>query len=125
MPDFVAASNRLVDAYNSKNFELMRELISPSISMAHHNRNFAVTSRDDLMAAIEAFAASFMRNRRFEPPERVHQLDNLVIRESYWGGTPDVDIPGFGKIAEPLRLKLCSFMRFDANSILVEWIDYG
>jgi hypothetical protein len=125
MPDLSAAASRIFDAYNAKDFSKLRSLISPSIDMAHFNRNYATNSLDDLLSTMELFASQLMRDRHFEPPERVHKIGNTVIREGYWGGTPDVDIPGFGKAGEKLRARLCSVMRFDDREILVEWKDYG
>ena len=60
MTDFVAASDRLVAAYNAKDFAALREMVSPTIDMAHFNRGFAVSSADDLMAAIETFSGGLM-----------------------------------------------------------------
>ena len=125
MSDFVAASNRVMDAYNAKDFAALRRWLSPTIDMAHFNRNYAVNHIDDLMGAMELFAGQLMKNRKFETPERIQHFGNVVIRASYWGGTPDADIPGFAKAGEPLRIKLCSIMRFDENQILIEWKDYG
>ena len=77
------------------------------------------------MKTLELFANQLMKNRRFEAAERIQQMDNFVVREGYWGGTPDVDIPGFANAGDAFRIKLCSVMRFDENGILVEWKDYG
>jgi len=125
MTDFVAASNKLIAAYNAKDFVTLRSLLAPDIDMAHFNRNYAVKRREDLLETMEAFAASYMPDRLFQPPERVMASGNFVIRESYWCGTPTVDIPGFGTTGIEVRLRLCSVMRFNDNGILVEWKDYG
>ena len=125
MTDFVAASDRLIAAYNAKDFKTFRNAIAPNIDMAHFNRNFVTNRADELMQAIEAFAGSLMPDRRFEKPERVTAVGKIVVREGYWGGTATVDIPGFGQQGEKVRLKLCSVMRFDDNGILVEWKDHG
>lgn len=125
MPDFVAAASRVFDAYNAKDFARLRKIISPSIDMAHFNRNYATNNLDQLIETMEVFAGQLMKNRQFERAERIQQIGNVVYREGYWGGTPDVDIPGFGKAGEKLRAKLCSVMRFDNAGVLVEWKDYG
>ena len=125
MTDFAAAASRIFDAYNAKDFNKLRSLVSPTIDMAHFNRNYATNSLEELLKTMEIFANQLMKNRRFEPPERVQQLGNMVIREAYWGGTAEVDIPGFGNAGETLRAKLCSVMRFDDKGILVEWKDFG
>lgn len=52
-------------------------------------------------------------------------VGNTVIREGWYVGTPQVDLPGFGDAGEGFRLKFCSVMRFDDAGTLVEWKDYG
>ncbi len=125
MTDFVAASDRLVAAYNAKDFAALREMVSPTIDMAHFNRGFAVSSADDLMAAIETFSGGLMPNSHFGTPERLQAVGNVVMREAWWGGTLTADVPGFGSAGEAIRFKLCSVHSFDENGILVEWKDYG
>jgi hypothetical protein len=125
MTDYVVASDRLIAAYNAKDFKTIRSVVAPDLEMAHFNRNFAVTRADDLLPVLEAFASTYMPDRHFEKPERITACGNFVIREGYWGGKPAVDIPGFGKAGERVRLKLCSVMKFDSDGVLVEWKDYG
>ena len=78
-----------------------------------------------MLGVLRAFAASYVPNRHFEPPERVSVADNIVVREAWYVGTAAVDLPGFGAAGEGFRLKFCSVMRFDDNDILVEWKDHG
>ena len=125
MTDYIQASDRLIAAYNAKDFKTIRNVVAPDLDMAHFNRNFAVKRADDLLPVLETFASTYMPDRRFEKPERVTACRNLVFREGYWGGTPVVDIPGFGKAGERISLKLCNVMRFDHHGILVEWKDHG
>ena len=125
MTDFIAASDRLVATYNAKDFTALRTMLSPTIDMAHFNRGFAVSSADDLMAAIEAFSGGLMPNSHFGPPERLQALGNVVMREAWWTGTLTGDAPGFGSAGDAIRLKLCSVHRFDDNGVVVEWKDYG
>ena len=93
MTDYVAVSDRLMAAYNAKDFKTIRNIISPTIDMAHFNRNFAVSRADDLMPVLEGFASTYMPDRRFEAPERITVSGNVVVRESWWGGPPAIDIP--------------------------------
>jgi hypothetical protein len=120
-----AASDRLMQAYNTKNFDEMEAMIAPDIDFAHFNRNFAINTRDELLAVLRQFAADFFADRRFEPPERVTVCGSIVVREAWYSGTTLVDVPGFGAAGEDFRLKLCSVMRFDENDVLVEWKDFG
>jgi len=123
--DFAQAAERLIQAYNNKDFDGLATLIAPDIDFAHFNRDFVLTDRDGLIEVLRGFAASYVPDRRFEPPERVTVAGNLVVREAWYAGTAAVDLPGFGAAGEAFRLKFCSVMRFNDAGILVEWKDHG
>ncbi len=125
MTDFAQAAERLIQAYNNKDFDGLATLIAPDIDFAHFNRDFVLTDRDGLIEVLRGFAASYVPDRRFEPPERVTVAGNLVVREAWYAGTAAVDLPGFGAAGEAFRLKFCSVMRFNDAGILVEWKDHG
>lgn len=125
MTDFAAAADRLVAAYNAKDFVGFRKLIIPDLDFEHFNRNFAFKRLDGLMESIELFANTLVPDRRFEPPARVTVSGNVVVREAYYTGTAQADIPGFAPKGSKVRLKFCSVLRFDDRGILVEWKDYG
>lgn len=125
MADPEAAAERLIQAYNAKDFEAMEAMIAPDLDFAHFNRDFKMTSRSELLEVLRAFAASYVPDRRFEAPERVIVSGNLVVREAWYAGTAAVDLPGFGTAGEAFRLRFCSVMRFDDDDILVEWKDHG
>lgn len=119
------AAERLIAAYNAKDFDEMARMIAPDIDFAHFNREFVLTSRDALIDVLKGFAASYVPDRHFEAPERVTVADDIVVREAWYVGTPAVELPGFGAAGQPFRLKFCSVMRFDADGVLVEWKDHG
>lgn len=125
MTGFAQISDRLIEAYNAKDFEALRPLISPDIDFAHFNRDFVLTDREALLEVLKGFAASYVPDRRFEPAERVTEAGNIVVREAWYAGTAAVDLPGFGAAGEAFRLKFCSVMRFDDAGVLVEWKDHG
>lgn len=125
MTDFAECADRLIQAYNDKDFDRLREMVAPDLKMAHFNRGAAFENADDLIALMKAFGDSLMPDRRFEPAEGVHVIGNVVVREGYWGGTAQQDLPGFAGNGETLRLRLCSVMRFDDTGILVDWKDHG
>ena len=118
-------ANRLIAAYNRQDFDAIEGMIAADIDFAHFNRNFAITSRDELVGVLRNFAANYMSERHFEAPDRITEKGDTAILESWYVGTAKVDLPGFGNAGESFRLKLCSVMRFDAQGILVEWKDYG
>ena len=118
-------ADALVGAYNRQDFETMEAMIAPDLDFAHFNRDFALTSRDDLLKVLRQFAADFIPDRKFDAPERVLEAGDIIVREGWYTGTPAVDLPGFGSAGESFRLKFCSVMRFDDAGLLVEWKDYG
>jgi hypothetical protein len=125
MGDPAAAAERLIQAYNAKDFASLEAMISPDIDFAHFNRDFALDTRDALLEVLRSFASTYVPDRRFEPVERVTVAGDIVVREGWYAGTAAVDLPGFGAAGEPFRLKFCSVMRFDDNDVLVEWKDHG
>jgi hypothetical protein len=125
MTDYAAAANRLVDAYNTKDFATLEALMAPDLDFAHFNRDFAFRRREDLMAVLRTFAADLVPDRRFLAPERVTVAGPVVVREGFYTGTAAVDLPGFATAGGKIRLKFCSVMRFNDQGLLVEWKDYG
>ena len=115
----------LIDAYNRQDFDAVEAMMAPDLDFAHYNRNFALSSRADLLAVLRDFAANYMIERHFEAPERITEAGDIVVLESWYVGTAAIDLPGFGQAGEPFRLKFCSVMRFDADGLLVEWKDHG
>lgn len=123
--DFAAAAEKLVAAYNSKDLVLMQSLVSPTLDFAHFNRDFAFDNSDGLFAVLRQFASTLVPDRHFLPPDRVTVSGNIVVREAYYAGTAQVDLPGFAQAGGKINLKFCSVLRFDENGLLVEWKDYG
>jgi len=125
MVDVALASDRLIEAYNAKDFDALEALIAPDIDFAHFNRDFVLTDRKALLDILRNFASTYVPDRHFERAERVTVAGNIVVREAWYAGTAAVDLPGFGAKGEAFRLKFCSVMRFDDKGILVEWKDHG
>ncbi|HEX4108341.1 MAG TPA: nuclear transport factor 2 family protein [Solirubrobacteraceae bacterium] len=123
--DFASVADTLVAAYNEKDWDTLEPMIAPDLDFTHFNRNFAFEDRDGLMAIVKQFAAEFVPDRAFQPPERVTSAGNVVIRESYYTGTAQVELPGFAAQGEQINMKLCSVLRFNDDGVLVEWKDYG
>lgn len=125
MTDYAGSAERIIQAYNAKDFDALRAAIAPDIKMAHFNRGASFDSADDLLAVMQAFGDGLMPDRQFEPAEGLHQCGNIVVREGYWGGTAMDDIQGFGVKGERLRVRLCSVMTFSDDGILIDWKDHG
>ena len=125
MADNLARADAMIAAYNAKDFAAMEAQIAPDVDFAHFNRNFFLTSRDELMGVLRQFASDCFLDRHFEPAERILAAGDTVVRIGWYVGTCAVDLEGFGKAGEGFRLKLCSVLRFDDAGIIVEWKDFG
>ena len=125
MVDFAVAAERLIQAYNAKDFDQLETFISVDLDFAHYNRDFVLVGRKALLDVLRAFASTYVPDRHFEAPERVTVSGNIVVREAWYAGTAAIDLPGFGNAGESFRFKFCSVMRFDEAGLLVEWKDHG
>jgi hypothetical protein len=123
--DFLACANAMIEAYNAQDFARMERQIAADVDFAHFNRNFFLTSRDELIGVLRQFASDFFIERHFEPAERILASGDSVVRIGWYAGTCAVDLEGFGKAGEAFRLKFCSVLRFDDQGIIVEWKDFG
>ena len=125
MANPVELSDRVVAAYNAKDFAALRKLFHPELDFAHFNRGFAFSRSEELVQILEVFAGQLMPDRRMGAPETVVSQGDTVVRVAYWSGVAKADIAGFGKAGDKIEVKLCSVMRFDAMGLLVQWKDFG
>ena len=125
MVDFAAAADRVVQAFNDKDFETLRSLMAPDLKFRHFNRDFAIDKRDEFVDLLIHFAKNIMPVRRLETPERVTVSGNLVIREGWYSGQAAGDWEGWSVAGQGVRHKTATFYLFDDNGVLLEWVDYG
>ena len=115
---------QFVQAYNSKDFERLRGLLSPTFYFQHHNRDYEIKDPDEFVATLKQFASEFIPDRAFGRPSRVTCAGNTVVVEQPWTATAKVDIPGMGSAGERISLDLCSVFVFDGDEIAA-YHDYG
>ena len=113
----------VVDAWNRLDFDTLRELVHPDVTVVHRNRGVGATGRDAMFETIEAMSGAFP-DRSIGETTRWAVSGATVFRETTWQGTAAVDVPGFGAAGEACRLDVLSLMTFD-DGRLVEWCDYG
>jgi|SRR5215207_2252478 len=124
--DVTAAAERVISAYNSKDFDAMEGLVADDVDFAHFNRGLVFDNRQALMDAMRMFANDLLESRKFESPERVTTSGSICVREGYWTATPKVDLTAIGaRAGETVTLRFCTVMRFDNSGMLVEWKDHG
>ncbi|MES2493905.1 MAG: nuclear transport factor 2 family protein [Pseudomonadota bacterium] len=125
MADFAAAADRVVDAFNKKDFEALRGLMAPNLKFRHFNRDFAIDDRDEFVDLLIHFAKNIMPERKLEVPERVTVSGNMVVREGWYVGRAAGDYEGWSVAGQEVRHKTATFYLFDDNGLLLEWVDYG
>ena len=125
MTDLAAAADRVVQAFNDKDFDTLRSLMAPNLKFRHSDRDFAIDSRDEFVDLLIHFAQNIMPVRRLETPERVTVLGNLVIREGWYSGQAAGNWDGWSVAGQEVRHKTATFYLFDDDGLLLEWVDYG
>lgn len=125
MVDFAAAADRVVAAFNEKDFETLRGLMVPHLKFRHFNRDFAIDDRDEFVDLLIHFAENIMPVRKLETPERVTLSGNMVVREGWYTGQAAGNYEGWSVAGQEVRHKTATFYLFDDNGILLEWVDYG
>ncbi len=125
MADNLAYADAMIAAYNAKDFAKMETQIAADVDFAHFNRNFVLTSRQELLDVLRQFASDCIPDRHFEAPERVFAVGDTVVRIGWYVGTCAIDLDGFGKAGEAFRLKFCSVLRFNDAGVIVAWNDFG
>jgi len=125
MPDNIALLESFFEAYNRKDFEAMRRMMTPDAEMAAYNRGAAYRTRDELLAALPLFANHLAPDRKASNAIRVTAQQNVVVREYDFSGTATVDIHNMAMKGERFTLRLCSVFRFNDEGLIVEWRDHG
>jgi hypothetical protein len=125
MADNLARAEAMITAYNAQDFVAMESQIAADVDFAHFNRNFVLTSRDELIGVLRQFASNCIPDRHFEPAERIFAVDDTVVRIGWYVGTCAIDLDGFGKAGQAFRLKFCSVLRFNDAGIIIAWQDFG
>jgi steroid delta-isomerase-like uncharacterized protein len=121
--DPISVANRWIEAYNNKDFETIKSLMSDDIHMTHHNRGVEVNGPDAVLALMNQFEG-LVPNRRFHSTRRQFTDGERVVTEQTWEATATTDIPGFAAKDETLALELCCVWTIDDGKI-VEYDDYG
>jgi steroid delta-isomerase-like uncharacterized protein len=121
--DPIEVANRWIAAYNAKDFETLRSLMTDDIHVEHHNRGFALDGPDAALEVITRFA-EIVPDRRFHSTRRQFSDGQRVVTELTWEATPIADVEGFAKAGEKICLELACIWTIRAGQI-AEYHDYG
>lgn len=122
--DRIAIVERMVGAYNDKNWGRYALFFREDMRFVHHNRGFEFTDRPTFLAAMRVFAGDLVPNRALGPAIRSVQAGDVVVREQRWTGKAVADFPGIASAGEDVALDLCSVYVFDGD-LIAEYHDYG
>lgn len=85
MNDPISVAKRWIAAYNAKDFEVLRTLMTDDIHVQHHNRGFVLDGADAMLALMTEFAG-MVPDRRFHSTRRQFAAGEQVVTEVIWGG---------------------------------------
>jgi len=123
--DFILRSDELMAAYNDKDFVRLKKMVAEDVDFCHFNRGMATRNFEYILKELRKFAEFYAPDRQWLAPFRVTSHDNIVIREAFWTGTAQNDIPQFARRGEKFELGICTILRFNRQGLVDEWKDYG
>ena len=113
-----------IRAYNAADYEALEAVLAEDVHMLHHSRNVDIKGRDANIENMKVFQG-ILPDRKFTDRALLQQLnDSQVVVKHVWGGTANVDVPGFAEKDVPFQLPLATFMTF-SDGRLVDSEDYG
>lgn len=123
MNNSISVANRWIAAYNAKDFAILRGLMTDDIHVEHHNRGVVIEGAAAMLEIMNQFGG-MMPDRRFHSVRRQFADGEQVVTELTWEGTSTVDIDGFAKKGETVRLELACIWTVRGGRI-ADYHDYG
>ena len=123
MADALDIAKRWIAAYNAKDFETLAGLMTPDIHVEHHNRGACIDGAENLLSVMRQFA-TMLPDRRFHSIRRQFALGNTVVTELTWEGRSTVDVEGFAKSGETVKLELACLWTM-RDGCVADYHDYG
>lgn len=123
MSDPIAVANRWIAAYNAKDFTTLRSLMTDDLHVEHHNRGVVLEGADAMLTVMQQFGG-MLPDRRFHSVRKQFAAGNTVVTELTWEATPNVDIEGFAKKGETIKLELACIWTLRDGKV-ADYHDYG
>jgi len=119
----IDVANRWIAAYNAKDFDALHGMMAPDMHIEHHNRGVVLEGAEAMLTVMRQFG-EIAPDRRFHSVRRQFAAGDTVVTELTWEATPTVDIEGFARKGEKIRLELaCVWTVRDGR--VVDYHDYG
>jgi steroid delta-isomerase-like uncharacterized protein len=119
----IDVANRWIAAYNAKDFETLRSLMTDDIHVEHQNRGFVLDGPDAMLEVMTRFA-EMVPDRCFHSMRRQFSDGQRVVTELIWEAMPIADVEGFAKKGEKISLDLACIWTIRAGRV-AEYHDYG
>ena len=123
MSEAIAVANKLIEAYNRKDFDALEQIFDANAHVEHHNRGVNFDGGAQMVAIMRQFG-EIVPDRRFHSLRRQFAAGDTVVTEIVWEATPVADVPGFAQKGEKIRLDLCCVWTVK-NGKVVDYHDYG
>lgn len=123
MADPLDIAARWIAAYNAKDFATLAGLMTADIHVEHHNRGACIDGAEQLLSVMRQFA-TMLPDRRFHSIRRQFASGATVVTELTWEGTPNVDVEGFAKSGETVKLELACLWTL-RDGCVADYHDYG
>ena len=90
-----AVALRFVEAYDTVDLDALRALLHPEkFQFSHHNWRAYADSADEFVTMVGQMAKDVFPGRRYTHIHAIHAIDDVVLLDTSWKGTPIVDLPG-------------------------------
>jgi steroid delta-isomerase-like uncharacterized protein len=123
MSDSLAVAKSWIAAYNAKDFATLKTLMADNLHVEHHNRGVCFDGAETMLSTMRQFG-ELLPDRRFHSIRRQFAAGENVVTEMTWEATASVDIEGFAKKGEVVKLELaCVWTVRDGR--VCDYHDYG
>ncbi len=105
------AARAYIEAYCEKDFATLRALLDPDrFQFSHQSRGAYAADADSFIAMLERMATDIFPDRRFTEIRGMHVVDDVVLIDTEWRGTPIVTIAGRFEAGVTLAMALKSMI---------------
>lgn len=120
-----AVARRYIAAYNAVDLDGLRVLLHPEkFQFSHHNWSVYSGSADEFVTMVGQMAEDVFPGRRFTRIHAVHAIDDLVLLDTRWKGTPITTIADTFEAGVEFTLEIKSLIVVEGG-LITEIRDHG
>lgn len=120
-----AIALQFIEAYDTVDLDALRALLHPEkFQFSHHNWRAYAASADEFVAMIGRMAKDVFPGRRYTHIHAMHVIDDVVLLDTSWKGTPIVDLPGASQAGVEFTQEIKSLIIVE-NGLITEIRDHN